>query len=76
MLQWSPEGKLLGKHKVYINPAHFLALPPDGHFGAVDNIMAEPVENRDSTIYNLQGIPVTNPVPGQIYIRQGKKFRL
>ena len=76
LLQWSPEGKLLGKHKVYINPAHFLALPPDGHFGAVDNIMADPVESRDSTIYNLQGIPVTNPVPGQIYIRQGKKFRL
>ena len=76
LLQWSPEGKLLGRHKVYINPAHFLALPPDGHFGAVDNIMADPVENRDSTIYNLQGIPVTNPVPGQIYIRQGKKFRL
>lgn len=76
LLQWSPEGKLLGRHKVYINPAHFLALPPDGHFGAVDNIMAEPVENRDSTIYNLQGIPVTNPVPGQIYIRQGKKFCL
>lgn len=76
LIQWSPEGKLLGKHKVYINPAHFLALPPDGHFGAVDNIMADPVESRDSTIYNLQGIPVTNPVPGQIYIRQGKKFRL
>lgn len=76
LIQWSPEGKLLGKHKVYINPAHFLALPPDGHFGAVDNIMADPVESRYSTIYNLQGIPVTNPVPGQIYIRQGKKFRL
>ena len=32
LYQWSPEGKLLGKHKVYINPGHFLALPPDGHF--------------------------------------------
>jgi len=27
LYQWSPEGKLLGKHKVYINPGHFLALP-------------------------------------------------
>jgi len=32
LYQWSPEGQLLGKHKVYINPGHFLALPPDGHF--------------------------------------------
>ena len=32
LYQWSPEGKLLGNHKVYINPGHFLALPPDGHF--------------------------------------------
>ena len=27
LYQWSPEGQLLGKHKVYINPGHFLALP-------------------------------------------------
>ena len=27
LYQWSPEGILLGKHKVYINPGHFLALP-------------------------------------------------
>lgn len=29
LYQWSPAGKLLGKHKVYINPGHFLALPQD-----------------------------------------------
>ena len=27
LMQWSPEGVFLGSHKVYINPAHFLALP-------------------------------------------------
>ena len=27
LYQWSPEGQLLGKHKVYVNPGHFLALP-------------------------------------------------
>lgn len=27
LYQWSPEGKFLGKHKVYISPSHFLALP-------------------------------------------------
>ena len=32
LYQWSPDGLLLGKHKVYVNPGHFLALPPDGHF--------------------------------------------
>jgi hypothetical protein len=32
LYQWTPQGELKGKHKVYINPGHFLALPPDGHF--------------------------------------------
>jgi len=27
LYQWSPDGLLLGKHRVYINPGHFLALP-------------------------------------------------
>lgn len=34
------------------------------------------VENADLPIYNLQGIQVTNPVPGHIYIRGGQKFIL
>jgi DNA-binding beta-propeller fold protein YncE len=33
LYQWSPEGALLGKHKVYINPGHFLALPIGGASG-------------------------------------------
>lgn len=74
LYQWSPEGKLLSKNKVYINPGSFLALPPDGHFVGVDNIIADPVRPADNTIYNLQGIPVTYPVPGQVYIQNGKKF--
>lgn len=74
LYQWSPEGKLLGKHKVYINPAHFLALPPDGHFpGSVDEIVA-PDESVPADIYNLQGIKVTRPIPGELYISKGKKF--
>jgi DNA-binding beta-propeller fold protein YncE len=32
LYQWLPNGELLGKHRVYINPGHFLALPPNGHF--------------------------------------------
>lgn len=72
MYQWSPEGSLLGKHKVYINPAHFLALPPDGHFGAVDTVVIP--ENTDNTYYNLQGIPVATPREGGLYIHNGKKL--
>lgn len=29
----------------------------------------------DARIYNLQGLPVTNPTPGHIYIQNGKKIR-
>lgn len=73
LLQWSPEGKYLGRYRVYINPAHFLALPPDGHFpgaGVDDILMDKPM---DGAMYNLQGIRITKPVPGQIYIQNGKK---
>lgn len=75
LYQWSPEGKLLGKHKVYINPAHFLALPPDGHFpSAVDDLRTDLPGHENAHVYNLQGIRITNPVEGQIYIRNGKKY--
>ncbi len=76
LLQWSPQGKLIGKHKTYINPGHLLALPPDGHFDGIDDVIADENNTGDGITYNLQGIPVSNPVPGHIYIRNGKKFRL
>lgn len=73
LLQWSPEGKFLGRHRVYINPAHFLALPPDGHLpSGIEDIAADYLD--DNTIYNLQGIRVEHPHPGQVYIRGGKKY--
>jgi DNA-binding beta-propeller fold protein YncE len=74
LYQWTPDGKLVGKYKIYINPGHFLALPPDGHFNAVNDITADTSAATDSRIFNLQGMRVTNPVPGQIYIQNGKKF--
>jgi hypothetical protein len=59
---------------VYINPAHFLALPPNGDFtGGV------PVVNRDKPaiadgIYDLQGVRLDEiPVRG-LYIQNGKKI--
>ncbi len=74
LYQWSPEGQLLGKFGVYINPAHFLALKPDGYTGGIGDVIIDQPDT-DSPIYNLQGIRITNPAPGQIYIQNGRKFR-
>lgn len=72
LYQWSPEGELKGKHKTYINPAHFLALPPDGYF---DNSSVDKTAETDNApVYNLQGIKVSRMENGQIYIKNGKKF--
>lgn len=72
LYQWTPEGKLIGKHKVYINPGHFLALPPDGHFTGIENVPAS--DNAgNGYIYDLQGRRVTTPQRGHIYIKEGKK---
>ena len=72
MVQWSPEGKLLGTYKLYINPAHFLALPPDGYNGLVEVTAPD----TDAPVYNLQSIKVDRPAQGGIYIQKGKKFIL
>lgn len=70
LYQWSPQGALLGKHSVYINPSHFLALNPDGESASMSGIISDDI---DIPLYNLQGIPVYNPRPGEIYIKNGKK---
>lgn len=72
MYQWSPEGELLGKHQVYINPAHFLALKDDEGSGMEETLMRN--ELQDGPIYNLQGMRISAPQAGEIYIRNGKKY--
>ena len=75
LYQWTPDGKLLGTYKVYINPAHFLALPPDGKFeSGTPSITISDNQPTDNSIYNLQGFKVTNLITGHIYIQNGKKF--
>lgn len=74
LYQWDPDGRLLGVHKIYINPAHFLALPPDGPMGGIEGVATDHPASRDNTIYNLMGQPVTDPRPGEVYISNGKKF--
>ena len=73
LYQWDPQGRLLGTWGVYINPAHFLALPPDGHFQGVSDISV-PERETDGAIYNMQGIKVSRTIPGQLYIQGGRKF--
>ena len=74
LYQWTPEGKLTGKYQVYINPGHIMALPPDGHFGSVTDVTTDFTPLTDDAVYNLQGIKVTDPQTGEIYIKNGKKF--
>ena len=73
LYQWSPTGQLLGTHKVYINPGHFLALPtPDW---ATDiNDLKDLKDSKDT--YDLSGRKLSSPVRGRpgIYIKSGKKI--
>lgn len=75
LYQWSPEGVLLGTYKVYINPAHFLALPPDGRLDNESSLgIYKDLQPAKKSSFNLHGIEVKNPVPGQIYIKNGRKY--
>ena len=73
LYQWSPEGQLLGKHKVYINPGHFLALPPDGHYDGIGNIAQPQVADYHSA-YDLQGRRLSDKPAKGIYIQDGRKI--
>ena len=79
LYQWSPEGQLLGKHKVYVNPGHFLALPPDGIFDNVENF-EHPTLNLEHPVYDLGGRQVPNGMLSNggllrgVYIKNGKKI--
>ena len=57
LYQWSPEGELLGKYKVYINPAHFLALAPEGYWSSIESIQNSKfkIRNREEVIYDIMG---------------------
>lgn len=75
LYQWSPEGQLKGKHKVYINPGHFLALPPDGqNFTGIHELTAP--DSQPASLYDLQGRRIAAPQSGHIYISNGRKTLL
>lgn len=75
LIQWSPEGKLLGKHKVYINPAHILALPPNGDFSGIEEIVNDQQPSANA-IYDIFGRKVETPQKGKLYIMNRKKIIL
>jgi len=75
LYQWSPEGQLLGTHKVYINPGHFLALPPADWASGVGTIQNSKFKIQND-IYDLQGRRIDNlnqRKEGTIYIKNGRK---
>lgn len=74
LVQWSPEGRFLGSHKVYINPAHFLALPPSGEFNGIAPVVETGRHHHTDHLYNLQGVRIGEPVAPGLYICNGKKF--
>ena len=83
LYQWSPEGQLLGKHKVYINPGHFLALPPEDWASKGSPLPASPKGGGESeALYDLLGRKLPTGVLPQrisregsgIYIKSGKKI--
>ena len=61
-------------HKTYFGalPDVRIAVTADGN-ASVDDITADRPA-ADGPVYNLQGIPVSNPVPGRVYIPGGRKF--
>ncbi len=74
LYQWDKEGKLLGKHTIYINPGHFLALPPDDFDSVTTAVGGKEPNGVNETFYDILGRKIIKPEKGNVYIRNGKKF--
>lgn len=74
LYQWNADGVLQGKHKVYINPGHMLALPPDGQqYSGIEVIKSVYISNAN-VLYDLHGRRIKSISEGHIYIQEGRKF--
>ena len=73
LYQWSPQGQLLGKHRVYINPGHFLAVAPAGYFDGIREVAGH--DAPDSGWFDLQGRSTdkSRMKKGTIYVSGGRK---
>jgi DNA-binding beta-propeller fold protein YncE len=77
LYQWSPEGKLLGKHKVYINPAHFLALAPEGYWDSLNDPLPSSPRGGEQPIYDIMGRKIDSSLftlHSSLIINAGKKI--
>lgn len=72
LYQWSPAGQLLGRHKVYINPGHFLAVAPAGYFDGMKDV-EHTMPGNGLDAYDLKGYRISRIRKGEIYIKEGKK---
>ena len=75
LYQWSPEGQLLGKHRVYINPGHFLAIAPDDWASGIQTIDHSSLTTRHC-VFDLQGRRFNGDgrlKPGTVYVKDGRK---
>lgn len=73
LYQWNADGVLQGKHKVYINPGHMLALPPDGQqYSGIEVIKSVYISNAN-VLYDLHGRRIKSISEGHIYIQEGRK---
>jgi len=77
LYQWSPEGKFIGKHKVYINPAHFLALPPEGYWDGINPSLPSSPRGEKNPTYDMMGRKTDSSFKTQnskLIIVDGKKI--
>lgn len=72
--QWTPEGKYIGSYKIYINPAHFLALG-DWKAAGMGHMTIRKQPNSD--VYSIGGIRMKDDYSfssKEIYIKNRKKY--
>ena len=78
LYQWTPEGEFIGKHKVYINPGHFLALAPEGYWSGLNAPLPSSPRGEEQPTYDIMGRRINNSqfsiLNSQLYIRGGKKI--
>jgi hypothetical protein len=79
LYQWTPEGELIDKYKVYINPGHFLALPPEGYWSVIESIHNSKIKNQysEEVIYDIMGRRIDSSfftLHSSLIIKDGKKI--
>ena len=66
-----------GTHEITKADGHnlfFITLSTEGGSTGIDSIYGDTMDDENAPIYDLSGRIVTNPQPGVLYIRNGKKM--